>query len=57
MKHRLNVNKKDPKYKLLKQILKIIGSKKSLNALSRAGIKNRQKVIDSIKILFIAMFF
>ena len=57
MKHSLNVNKKDPKYKLLKQILKIIGSKKSLNALSRAGIKNRQKVIDSIKILFIAMFF
>ena len=27
MKHSLNVNKKDPKYKLLKQILKIIGSK------------------------------
>ena len=57
MKHSLNVNKRDPKYKLLKQILKIIGSKKSLDALSRAGIKNRQKVIDSIKILFIAMFF
>ena len=31
--------------------------RKSLDALSRAGIKNRQLVIDSIKILFIAMFF
>ena len=57
MKHSLNVYKNDPRYKLLKKILKIIGSKKSLDALSRAGIKNRQLVIDSIKILFIAMFF
>ena len=39
MKPSLNVNKRDPKYKLLSKILKIIGSKKSLDALSRAGIK------------------
>ena len=43
MKHTLNVNKTDPKYKLLKQILKIIGSKKSLDALSRAVLKIDKK--------------
>ena len=57
MKYSLNINKRYLRYMLLKIILKIIDSKKSLGALSRAGIKNRQKVIDSIKILFIAMFF
>ena len=38
-------------------ILKIIDSKKSLDVLNRAGIKNIHLVMYSIKILFITMFF
>lgn len=53
----LNYDSKDPKYSLLSKIFKIIDSKKFRDTCSRKGMKNRQMMIDSIKILFIGMFF
>ena len=53
----LNYDSKDPKYTLLSKIFKIIDSKKFRDTCSRKGIKNRQMMIDSIKILFITMYF
>ena len=53
----LNHDSKDPKFILLGKIFKIIDSKKFRNNCSRNGIKNRQMIINSIKILFISMYF
>ena len=53
----LNYDSKDPKYSLLSKIFKIIDYKKFRDTCSRKGIKNRQMMIDSMKILFIGMFF
>lgn len=53
----LNYDSKDPKYTLLGKIFKIIDSKKARNILSRNGITNRQMMVYSIKILFMAMYF
>ena len=53
----LNYDSKDPKYSLLSKIFKIIDYKKFRDTCSRKGMKNRQMMIDSIKILFIGMFF
>ena len=53
----LNYDSKDPKYTLLSKIFKIIDSKKFRDTCSRKGITNRQMMIDSIKILFITMYF
>ena len=50
----LNYDSKDPKYTLLAEIFNIINSKKARNVLSRNGINNRQMVVYSIKILFMA---
>ena len=49
---------KTQKYTLLSKIFKIIDSKKNFRDIcSRKGITNRQMMINSIKILFISMYF
>ena len=53
----LNYDSKDPKYTLLAEIFNIIDSKKARNILSRNGVNNRQMMVYSIKILFMAMYF
>ena len=53
----LNYDSKDPKYNLLDEIFNIIDSKKARNVLSRKSINNRQMIVYSIKILFMAMYF
>ena len=57
MKHRLNLDIKDPNYTLLKKIFKIIDSRKSLEILASYGFKNLNKQIFTFKIIFISMFF
>ena len=46
----LNYDPKDPKFILLGKIFDFTDSKKSLNWLSRAGVKNRVKVMFCIRI-------
>ena len=53
----LNYDSKNPKYNVLDEIFNIIDSKKAMNVLSRNGINNRQIIVYSIKILFMAMYF
>ena len=57
MKHRLNLDIKDPNYILLKKIFKIIDSRKSLEILASYRFKNLNKQIFAFKIIFISMFF
>jgi len=57
MKHRLNLDIKDPDYILLKEIFKIMDSRKSLEILASYGFKNLNKQIITFKIIFISMFF
>ena len=57
MKHRLNLDIKDPNYTLLKKIFKIIDSRKSLEILASYGFKNLNKQIFAFNIIFISMFF
>ena len=57
MKHRLNLDIKDPNYILLKKIFKIIDFRKSLQILASYGFKNLNKQIFAFKIIFISMFF
>ena len=57
MKHRLNIDIKDPNYTLLKKIFKIIDSRKSLEILASYGFKNLNKQIFAFKIIFISMLF
>lgn len=57
MKPSLNYDSKDPKFILLDKIFNIIGSKNFKDICSRNGITNRQMMIKSIKILFMAMYF
>lgn len=53
----LNYDSKDPKFTLLDKIFKIIDSKKFKDACNRKGINNRQMMVDSVKILFMGMYF
>ena len=53
----LNYDPKDPKFILLGKIFDFTDSKKSLNCLSRAGVKNRVKVMFCIKTLLMVMYF
>ena len=53
----LNYDLNEPKCSLLSKIFKIIDSKKFRDTCSRNGIKNCQMMINSIKIVFIAMYF
>ena len=57
MKHRLNLDIKDPNYTLLKEIFKIRDSRKSSQILASCGFKNLNKQITTFKIIFISMFF
>lgn len=57
MKHRLNLDIKDPNYTLLKEIFKIMNSRKSSEILASYGFKNLNKQIITFKIIFISMFF
>ena len=57
MKHRLNLDIKDPNYTLLKEIFKIMDSRKSSEILASYGFKNLNKQIITFKIIFISMFF
>ena len=57
MKHKLNLDTKDPNYILLKEIFKIIDSRKSQEILASYGFKNLNKTIFTFKIIFISMFF
>ena len=53
----LNYDPKDLKFILLGKIFDFTDSKKSLNCLSRAGVKNRVKIMFCIKTLLMAMYF
>ena len=53
----LNYDSRDPKFNLLGKIFKIIDSKKFKDTSNRKGIKNRQMMVISIKILFMSMYF
>ena len=57
VKHRLNLDIKDPNYTLLKEIFKIMDSRKSVEILASCGFKNLNKQIFTFKIIFISMFF
>ena len=57
MKHKLNLDKKDPNYTLLKDIFKIMDSRESKRILASYGFKNLNKTIFTFKIIFISMFF
>lgn len=57
MKHRLNLDEKDPNYIMLKEIFKIMDSRKSQEILASYGFKNLNKQIFTFKIIFISMFF
>ena len=43
MKHRLNLDIKDPNYTFLKEIFKIMDSRKTLEILTSFGFKNLNK--------------
>ena len=45
MKHRLNLDIKDPNYTLLKEIFKIMNSRKTFEILPSFGFKNLNKQI------------
>ena len=53
MKHRLNLDKKDPNYILLKEIFKIMDSRESKQILASYGFKNLNRTIFAFKIIFI----
>ena len=53
----LNYDSRDPKFNLLGKIFKIIDSKKFKDTCNRKGIRNRQMMVNSIKILFMNMYF
>ena len=57
MKHRLNLDIKDPNYTLLKEIFKIMDSRKSSEILASYGFKNLNRTIFAFKIIFIRRFF
>lgn len=57
MKHRLNLDIKGPNYTLLKEIFKIMDSRKTSEILASYGFKNLNKEIFTFKIIFINMFF
>ena len=57
MKHRLNLDIKDPNYTLLKEIFQIMDSRKCSQILASCGFKNLNKQITTFKIIFISMFF
>ena len=57
MKHRLNLDNKDPNYILLKEIFKIMDSRNSKSILASHGFKNLNRTIFTFKIIFISMFF
>ena len=57
MKHRLNLDKKDPNYILLKEIFKIMDSRESKRILASYRFKNLNRTIFTFKIIFISMFF
>ena len=57
MKHRLNLDIKDPNYTLLKEIFKIMDSRETSEILASFGFKNLDKQVFTFKIIFIQMFF
>lgn len=57
MKHRLNLDIKDPNYTLLKEIFKIMDYRESSEILASYGFKNINKQKFTFKIIFISMFF
>ncbi|AMK15730.1 hypothetical protein SAMN02910297_01256 [Methanobrevibacter olleyae] len=56
MKHRLNLDTKDPNYILLKEIFKIIDSRKSQEILAYYGFKKPSITIFTFKVIFISTF-
>ena len=52
----LNYDSNDPKFSLISEIFKIIGSKKVLDIYRCNGITNRKMMVLSIKVIFINMF-
>ncbi len=57
MKHRLNLDIKDPNYILLKEIFKIMDSRETSRILPSFGFKSLDKLVFTFKIIFIDMFF
>ena len=52
----LNYDSKDPKFILLGKLFDFTDSKKSLDCLSRAGVKNRRQIMFCIKTLLMVRF-
>ena len=57
MKHKLNLDIRGQNYTLLKEIFKIMDSRKSAQILASYGFKNLNKQIFAFKIILINMFF
>ena len=57
MKPSINLDKTDPKICLLTKILKNFDKRSTKQILSRNGVKNINKMIDSMKIILIALFY
>ena len=57
MKHRLNLDIKDPNYTLLKEIFKIIDCRETSEILASYDFKNIDKQVFTFKIIFISMLF
>jgi hypothetical protein len=57
MKHHLNYSKENPNYILLGKIFKIISSRKAKTIMASKDVENVNKMILSIKINFISIFF
>ena len=56
MKHRLNLDIKDPNYTLLTEIFKIRDCRESFEILASFGLKTCKQVF-TFKIIFISIFF
>lgn len=57
MKHHLNIDKKDPHYALLKEIFKIIDSRKSREIIASKRVTNINMFVLTLKIIFTSIFF
>ncbi len=57
MKHHLNIDEKDPHYALLKEIFKIIDSRKSQEIIASKRVTNIHMFVLTLKIMFTGMFF
>jgi len=56
MNHHLNYTKEDPNYILIEKIFKIIGSRKLRTIIAFKGVKNINRMILSINLIYSYIF-